>query len=284
MKSKQLTHLQQQFLASLHQGITPWLLESVQPANGFSTASEILNIYLNRAVHRTIDPLYDIFKCLRWLVGDSNFEKLIENFYASSPGEPLSAQALATELASYLGNLDQKTLDALAKNIPTSKQNAKWSTSQALMAASMLDWRCNWVSLNTPNRNTNTDKLIRDLHHHSHIWTRPRLNPSSRVCESGFELEKFYDLVTSNATSQPIPVVEEGSANFLIHANRNEIAIVRRIDDAEARLLNHCDGTHTYASLRHEATFHGHTDNDTEELVKRLILEGVIVTLKEEYV
>ena len=284
MKSKQLTHLQQQFLASLHKGITPWLLESVQAANGFSSASEILDIYLNRAVHRTIDPLNDIFKCLRWLINDSNFESLIKKFYANSPGEPLSAQVLATEFASYLSNLDQTTLDALSKNIPTSKQNTKWTTSQALMAASMLDWRCNWVRLNPPNKSTDTDTLLRDLHHRSHIWSRPRLNPNSRLCESGFDLEKFYDLVTSNAASQPIPLIADGVANFLIHANHDEIAIVRRLDDAETRLLNHCDGTHTYASLRHEATFHGHTDNDTEELVRRLILEGVIVTLKEEYV
>ena len=56
MKSKQLVRLQQQFLRSLHAEPSEWLLNEIEPANGFDSAQAVLNTYLSRAVSRTVDP------------------------------------------------------------------------------------------------------------------------------------------------------------------------------------------------------------------------------------
>jgi hypothetical protein len=45
--------------------------------------------------------------------------------------------------------------------------------------------------------------------------------------------------------------------------------------------LNHCDGTHTIASLSHEARFYGKTKEETMQLIRQLIDEGVIRNLDD---
>ena len=106
MKSIELLHLQQQFLKALHGGDKSWLLNNIVPANGFANSEEVLDIYLSRAQSRTLDPLHNIFKTLRWLVGENTFNHLLSHFYAQAPGETLNTQSLAAEFECLLFKLE----------------------------------------------------------------------------------------------------------------------------------------------------------------------------------
>lgn len=279
MKSPQLLRLQQQFLASLHREPTPWLVDQIIPAKGFADAEEILNIYLHRAMARTVDPLHDVFKTVRWLIGADAFEKLLEKFYISSPGEPLNAQTLATEFASFLGCIDKETLDSLSATYSINIANVNFP--QMLLAAGMLDWRCLWARL-APSRNRKpVQMLIQELQHRCHIWARPRLNRGSRLCVSGVDLQALRALVGTDASEHHrLPMVEGGTATFLIFSDFDNQVIVRRLNHQETLLLNHCDGTHTLASLKHEGSYFNYTDLDTINIVHQLITEGIIVELQ----
>ena len=68
----------------------------------------------------------------------------------------------------------------------------------------------------------------------------------------------------------------------MIYANQNHNDIVRPLDAKEARLLNHCDGTHTIASLIHEGKFFEQSKKQTLGLIKQLIDEGVICDLENK--
>ncbi|CAK23734.1 DNA-binding domain-containing protein [Synechococcus sp. CS-197] len=280
MKSPQLLRLQQQFLASLHREPTPWIVDQIIPAQGFTGAEEILKIYLHRAMARTVDPLHDVFKTVRWLIGAEAFEKILEKFYESSPGEPLNAQTLATEFACFLGCIDKSTLDSLSASYSLDITDVNFP--QMLLAAGMLDWRCLWAKL-APSRNRKpVQELIQDLHHRCHIWARPRLNRGTRLCVSGVDLEALKALAGTDASKHRLPMVEGGIATFLIYSDLENQVIVRRLNHEESLLLNHCDGTHTLASLKHEGSFYNYGDMDTINLVQRLITEGVIVDLQSE--
>ncbi|QEY32328.1 DUF2063 domain-containing protein [Synechococcus sp. RSCCF101] len=283
MKSPQLLRLQQQFLKSLHSRPTPWLLEQIQPAQGFAAPDEVLGIYLHRAMARTVDPLHDVFRSLRWFLGTDPFEGLLERFYASSPGEPLNAQVLASEFAGHLAGLDAAALAEL--KVDPALLPGGLSLPQALVAAALLDWRCLWTSQAPSRRADTAAELIHRLQHHSSLWARPRLDRGSRLCDSGVDLARVCALVEAGAPRQVLPLVEPGCggavATFLIHAGPDHAVQVRRLAADEARLLNHCDGTHTIASLTHEASFHGQSAEATLALVKGLIEEGVIVELQE---
>ena len=74
----------------------------------------------------------------------------------------------------------------------------------------------------------------------------------------------------------------DGVSTFLIYANQDHNAIVRPLDTQEARLLNHCDGTHTIASLIHEGKFFDQSKSQTLKLIKQLIDEGVICDLENK--
>lgn len=279
MKCTELLHLQQEFLRSLHSTPSPWLLERIQPAAGFADAREVLDLYLQRAVARTVDPLHEVFPSVQWLIGRRAFDALMQRFYASSPGEPLSAQVLATEFAGFLGGISEADLAPLE---PESAHAADGiDLSQALVAAALLDWRCLWVRL-APARpgQVSSTRLLRELQHRSHLWARPRLDRGTRLCDSGVDLEEFRRLVETGAPRRPLPLTEQGTAAFLIHAGPTHEVVVRRLQADEARLLDHCDGTHTIASLQHEASFHGRSAAETLALVHRLIEEGVIVELQ----
>jgi hypothetical protein len=109
---------------------------------------------------------------------------------------------------------------------------------------------------------------------------RPRLNSASRLCYSGVDLKELNRLAAEEAIFSFPTKCSEGVSTFLIYANQNHIAIVRPLDTQEARLLNHCDGTHTIASLIHEGKFFDQSKKQTVGLIKQLIDEGVICDLE----
>ncbi|CAK22492.1 DNA-binding domain-containing protein [Synechococcus sp. CS-197] len=285
MKSPQLLRLQQQFLKSLHSGPTPWLLDQIVPARGFAKPDEVLNLYLHRAMARTVDPLHDVFRSLHWLLGDEVFDGLLERFYAFSPGEPLNAQLLASEFAGYLSRLDGAALAALKVDPALLPEGL--TLPQALVAGAMFDWRCMWTSQANSRRSETVDALLHRLHHRCSCWSRPRLDRGTRLCDSGVDLAGWRELVETKEPRQPLPMVQsscDGSvATFLIHSTQDHEVRVRRLAADEARLLNHCDGTHTVTSLIHEASFRGQSAEATMGLLRRLVEEDVIVELQEQF-
>lgn len=283
MKSPQIVRLQQQFLASLHSHSRPWLLKEIIPAPGFTNAGEVLDIYLHRAMARTVDPLNDIFPAVRWLIGETAFEQLLEDFYSHSLGEPLNAQVLASEFANFIGTLSDQEWDKLSLSV-TIDPNCTLTPKQALVAAAMLDWRCHWVSMLPSKKAQDTKLLHKRLHQKESIWLRPCLDECSRLCISAIDIESLYDQVnTSDEKSNHIAYsCSNGPVNFLIHADLNHNVVVRKLKDHEGRLLNHCDGTHTVTSLVHEASFYQQSEEGTMNLLHQLIDEGVITQLKEK--
>ena len=282
MKSPQIVQLQQQFLASLHSQPRQWLLDQIIPAPGFSDANEVLDIYLHRAMARTIDPLNDVFKTVRLLIGGSEFEKLLEDFYGKSLGEPLNAQVLASEFANFIGTLDQHQWEQLSLRV-TVDPDSTMTPKQALVAAAMLDWRCHWVSILPNRKDQNTDLLHKKLKQKDAIWLRPKLDTCSRLCVSAFDIEELYGQVSTGHTESNLIAksCSNGPTHFLIHADLNHNVVVRRLKANEGRLLNHCDGTHTVTSLIHEASFYQQSKEGTLKLIHRLINEGVITQLND---
>jgi len=282
MRSPQIVRLQQQFLASLHDKPRQWLIDQIIPAPGFNDANQVLGIYLHRAMARTIDPLNDVFKSVRWLIGASAFEKLLEDFYGQSLGEPLNAQVLASEFANFIGTLDQHQWERLSLCVnvdPDSTMKPK----QALVAAAMLDWRCHWVSILPNKKSKGTEQLHKKLKQKDAIWLRPKLDNCSRLCVSGFDIEDLYQKVSLTLTESEriAQTCSNGPAHFLIHADLNHNVVVRQLKDNEGRLLNHCDGTHTVISLVHEASFYQQSQEGTLKLIHQLIDEGVITQLND---
>ena len=282
MRSAQIVRLQQQFLASLHDKPRQWLIDQIIPAPGFNDANQVLGIYLHRAMARTIDPLNDVFKSVRWLIGASAFEKLLEDFYGQSLGEPLNAQVLASEFANFIGTLDQHQWERLSLCVnvdPDSTMKPK----QALVAAAMLDWRCHWVSILPNKKSKGTEQLHKKLKQKDAIWLRPKLDNCSRLCVSGFDIEDLYEKVSLTLTESEriAQTCSNGPAHFLIHADLNHNVVVRQLKDNEGRLLNHCDGTHTVISLVHEASFYQQSQEGTLKLIHQLIDEGVITQLND---
>ncbi|MBT6124497.1 MAG: DUF2063 domain-containing protein [Halieaceae bacterium] len=283
MKSAQLVRLQHQFLSSLHKGPTDWLLEQIQPVPGFANAEEVLSIYLHRAMARTIDPLHSVYRSINWMVGDEPLENLLEFFYSQSIGEPLNSQVLAADFASFLDKLDASDLRRLSLGVRLDA-DCGISQSQALTAAGMLDWRRHWVSLANRYHNSSTEQLHKKLHHRSFISLRPRLDGSSRLCVSGVDLVAMCKLVDDKAPAQAVPICQNEPGTFLIHADSDHNVTVRQLEKHDARLLNHCDGTHTIASLCHEASFFGRSHEDTRTLIGTLLDDGVIASLHDELV
>ena len=282
MKSPQIVRLQQQFLASLHSQPRQWLLDQIIPAHGFNDANEVLGIYLHRAMARTVDPLNDVFKSVRWLIGESAFEKLLEDFYRQSLGEPLNAQVLASEFANFIGTLDQHQWERLSLCV-TVDPDSTMTPKQALVAAAMLDWRCHWVSILPNKKSQNTERLHRKLKQKDAIWLRPKLDTCSRLCVSAFDIEDLYRKVSSAPTDSDriAQSCSNGPTHFMIHADLNHDVVVRQLKANEGRLLNHCDGTHTVTSLVHEASFYQQSLEGTLKLIHRLIDEGVITQLND---
>ena len=283
MKSPQIVRLQQQFLASLHSYPREWLLDQIIPAPGFSNANEVLEIYLHRAMSRTVEHLNDVFHSVRWLIGETAFARLLEDFYAQSLGEPLNAQVLASEFANFIGSLSQKGWDKISLAV-TIDTDCTLTPKQALVAAAMMDWRCYWVSI-LPNKDIKeTETLHKRLHQKESIWLRPSLDICSRLCVSGIDIENLFKHVNAKEpdSERIAQSCSNGPATFLIHSDLNHNVIVRKLQDNEARLLNHCDGTHTVTSLVHEASFYQQSQKGTLRLIHQLIDEGVITQFRDK--
>tara|TARA_B110000238_G_C16139793_1_gene445683 strand:- start:4117 stop:4974 length:858 start_codon:yes stop_codon:yes gene_type:complete len=278
MKSSQLVRLQHQFLASLHRGPTDWLLEEILPAPGFTDGKQVLDIYLQRAMARTIDPLHSVYRCVSWMVGAEGLERLMENFYSQSLGEPLNSEIMAADFASFLGSLSPSDFDRLSLSILIDP-NCGFSASQALMAAGVLDWRSHWVSLSNRDQKPPTEQMHKKLRQRTFAGFRPQLDSSTRLCLSGIDLVAMRQLADSETTGQTVPACPNQPGTFLIHEDLNYNLRVRLLSEIEARLLNQCDGTHSIASLCHEASFFGSSTNDTHTLISKLIDEGVITAL-----
>ena len=283
MRSPQIVRLQQQFLASLHDKPRQWLLDQIEAAPGFKDSEEVLEIYLHRAMARTVEPLKGIYQSLQWVLGEDTFNQFVQQFYTDSLGEPLNAQALSTEFASYVGNIGEEQRARLTRiNQDSSKDN--YSTSTMVEAAAMLDWRIHWVTLVANKSKASAEELIRNLNHRNSIWLRPRLNRASRLCYSGIDLKELHRLAAEKTKGSITTKCSDGVSTFLIYANQDHNAIVRPLDTQEARLLNHCDGTHTIASLIHEGKFFDQSKSQTLRLIKQLIDEGVICDLEDKLI
>lgn len=283
MRSPQIVRLQQQFLASLHDKPRQWLLDQIEPAPGFKDSTEVLEIYLHRAMARTVEPLSDIYQCLRWVLGDDTFNQFVKQFYTDSLGEPLNAQALSTEFAAYIGNIGEEARGEI-KISNEDSIGSKYSNSTIIEAAAMLDWRIHWVTLVANKSTASIDELTRRLNHRNSIWLRPRLNRASRLCYSGVDLNELNRLTIEKSKDSSTPKCCDVVSTFLIYADQNHNAIVRQLEKHEARLLNHCDGTHTIASLIHEGKFFDRSKKQTMELIKQLINEGVIRDLENKLI
>ena len=278
MKSTQLLRLQQQFLKSLHAGATPWLLDQIQPAHGFSSSEAVLSVYLERAMGRTVDPLRQSYRILRWLLGDATFDAALTRFYAASLGEPLSAQALATEFAAYFAELPDQEIAALLPTLNAELQ-AGCSPSQLIATAVLLDWRLLWCAL-APSRETpDQDALLRILHHRCHLWSRPRLDRGSRLCTSLVDLVQLKQAMEENLHHCALSLCEQPST-FLVYANGQHDDDVMHVEGLRERILNHCDGTHTISSLIHEQSLYGDTREQTIQELEWLIRSGIIVDLQ----
>lgn len=280
MRSPQIVRLQQQFLASLHSEPRSWLLDQIIPAPAFRDSQEVLKIYLHRAMARTVDPLNQVFHSVRWMMGAEHFEELLERFYADSLGEPLNAEALSTEFVSYLGSLEEEDWVRMADRVSLNSA-CGFTASMALVAAALLDWRCHWVSLIAHRSYESTELLQKKLHQRSSIWQRPTLNPTSKQCVSGVDLVSLNEWVEQNVDPKEVPYTANGPATFLIYADQDHKPKVRLLNSDEARLINHCDGTHTIASLCHEAEYFGRSHQQTRELISALINDGVIRGLND---
>lgn len=283
MKSPQIIRLQQQFLASLHSQPRQWLIDQIIPAPGFKNANEVLDVYLNRAMARTVDPLNDVFRSVRWLVGENAFEHILENFYKQSLGEPLNAQVLASEFANFIGTLSDQQWDQISSTVRMDP-DCTLTRKQALVAAAMMDWRCHWVSILPNKKRKDIDSLHKKLHLKESIWLRPRLDSCSRLCVSAIDIETLYHSVYADEPNAEhvVKACSNGPAHFLIHADLNHNVVVRQLKDNEGRLLNHCDGTHTVTSLIHEASFYQQSEAGTLKLIHQLIDQGVITQLKDK--
>ena len=280
MRSPQIVRLQQQFLASLHSEPRQWLLDQIIPAPAFKDSHEVLRLYLDRAMARTVDPLNQVFHSVRWMMGAEHFEQLIERFYADSLGEPLNAEALSMEFVSYLGSLEEVDWVRMADRVKLNSA-CGFTASMALVAAALLDWRCHWVSLIAHRSYESTELLHKKLHHRSSIWQRPTLNPTSKLCISGVDLVSLSQRVEDNTAPKEVPFCADGPSTFLIYADQDHKPRVRLLNADEARLVNHCDGTHTIASLCHEAEYFDRSHKQTRELISALITDGVIRALKD---
>lgn len=278
MKSTQLLRLQQQFLKSLHAGATPWLLNQIQPAQGFSSSEAVLAVYLERAMGRTVDPLRQSYRILRWLLGDQEFDAALTRFYEASLGEPLSAQALATEFAAYFAELPEQEIEALLPHL-NADIKAACSASQLIGAAVLLDWRLLWCSLAPSREAPGQDALLRILHHRCHLWSRPRLERGSRLCTSLVDLVQLKQAMEEDRHPRELALCDQ-PATFLIYSSNQHDVCVTQIEGVRERILNHCDGTHTISSLIHEQALFGITREQTILELESLIRSRIIVDLQ----
>jgi len=282
MKSIELLQLQQQFLRSLHDAPSPWLLAQIQAARGFSGPDDVLAVYLQRAVKRTVDPLRDIYTRLFWLIGEQSFEQLIEGFYRASLGEPLEAGQMATEFVSYFSSLDDDQLDALLQHGPLAGVAAN-TRCQILVAVAMLDWRLQWVTVSPKRASRGVAALLRDLHHRNHLASRPRLDYGSRLLASKLDLQWVLRAAAQQA-EPAMPMLYETPQQYVLYLAADDQPTVVPIEGLRFRLLSRCDGTHTLFSLIYEQSLYGVEHDAVISEIQALIQEGLIVDLQDTLV
>ena len=281
MKSPQLVRLQQQFLKSLHSGVSPWLLQQVEPAHGFGTAENVLNTYLKRAESRTIDPLKQTYRHLQWLLGEEGFRTLIDDFYKQSLGEPLSAQALNVEFSHFLSSCSEETYRSLLPLPLTSVEHGHHEIWTILVGAAMLDWRLAWCAV-APRRDCSSpDELLQELHHRDHLWARPRLDRGTRLMHSIIDLKQLMQAASQSPRQGPIQLHREPRP-YLIHLSPQETVEVQQLDENSMLILGGCDGTQTLCSIIYEQTLHGSHREAVMERIRQLIQAGIIVKFQSE--
>ncbi len=279
MKSKELLHLQQQFLKALHGGDNTWLINNIVPANGFANSEEVLDIYLSRAQSRTLAPLHNIFQALRWLVGEDSFNHLLSHFYAESPGEPLDPQALAAEFVGLLFTLELSKDNDLNKelfNAVLQPAETTFNPLHIIIASALLDWECSRALLAPRRRLLCQEELQRLLLHRSHLWARPRLERGTIICNSLINLAALKEITQQKAPREAVKTLEKPQ-KYIIFANSSQNICVNSISDTTAQLLKNCDGTHTIASLLQEGFTHGLKHSETISLISHLISHDIIV-------
>ncbi len=279
MKSIELLHLQQQFLKALHGGDKAWLLNNIVPANGFANSEEVLDIYLSRAQSRTLDPLHNIFKTLRWLVGENTFNHLLSHFYAQAPGEPLDPQALAAEFAGLLFTLELSKNNNLKEelfNAVLQPAEATFNPLHIIIASALLDWECSRALLAPRRRRLCQKELHRVLMHRSHLWARPRLERGTIICSSLINLTALREFTLQKSPRKAARILDTPQ-KYIIFANSSENICVESISDPTAQLLQNCDGTHTIASLLNEGFTHGLQHAQTISLINDLVDRDIIV-------
>ncbi|MCT0225786.1 putative DNA-binding domain-containing protein [Synechococcus sp. CS-1328] len=279
MTSRQLLHLQQQFLRSLHSQPTPWLLEQVRPAAGFGgDAREVIELYLKRAMARTVDPLHGIFGGCRWLLGADGLDQLLERFYAFSPGEPINAQQLAYECIGFLSSLPEGELEGLLQRTAGQGMEAR----QAVLEVAMLDWRLSWASLAPPRDGPGVEGLRRQFRERNHRWGRPRLQRGARLALTGYALAELWLAIAADAPLECLPVRTDGPGWYLIQIGRGGVPEVLGLPAAEARLLSGCNGTNTVAALCHQESFFGESLEAVETRLLAWVEAEVVVELQTE--
>lgn len=279
MKSKELLHLQQQFLKALHGGNKSWLLNNIVPANGFANSAEVLDIYLSRAQSRTLDPLHNIFQTLRWLIGEDTFNHLLSHFYAQAPGEPLDPQGLAAEFVGLLFTLELSKNNDLNEELYKAvlqPAEATFKPLQIIITSALLDWECSRALLAPRRRLLCQEELTRLLKHRSHLWARPRLERGTIICSSMINLVALREMIHQKLPREAVETLNNPQ-KYVVFANSSQNVCVESISDTTAQLLQNCDGTHTIASLLQEGFSHGVQYSETISLISDLINQDIIV-------
>ena len=282
MKSRELLHLQQQFLKSLHCHPSPWLLAQIQPARGFSGSDAVLSVYLQRAVKRTVDPLREIYAHLRWLIGDQSFEQLVDGFYAASLGEPLEAGQMATEFATFVSELNDDQLNALMQRVPIVGA-ASTTCRQILVAVIMFDWRWQWVKLAPRRDSRGVDEMLRDFQHRNVLAARPRVDYGTRLMASRLDLQWLLHAAAQQGTPEA-PVLYEMPQQYVLYLGDDDTPVLAPIEGMRQRLLSLCDGSHTLFSLIYEQSLYELEHEAVVNEIQALIRQGLIVELQHNLV
>lgn len=281
MKSPQLVRLQQQFLSSLHAEPSTWLLNQIEPARGFGTADNVLRTYLSRAVSRTVDPLKQIYKHVRWLLGERAFETLVSNFYAQSLGEPLSPLTLSGEFASFIeDNFNQHYCDLLDTPLVDDDQPST-QLNALVIGVALLDWRLNWCELAPQRERMSEEEMLHDLHHRNHLWARPRLDRGTRLFHSIVDFHSLQQADLSQPRSKGISLHQKPEP-YIVYSKDSGEVITRMLDETMQRILSYCDGTHTLASILYQEMLFGDSKEAAQDRIKQLISDRVIVCFQFE--
>jgi hypothetical protein len=281
LKSPQLVRLQQQFLRSLHTEPSAWLLKEIEPALGFGTAQNALNTYLSRAVSRTVDPLRQIYKHVRWILGAQAFEALLSEFYAKAFGEPLSPIDLSSEFAAFIENdFGKQHCDLLLSSLLGDGQSAS-QLRTLITGVALLDWCLNWCEIAPKRESISVEELLRVLNHRSHLWARPRLNRGTRIFHGIVDIEHLLEVDQSQPRTATLRLHDQPKSYLIYFSSPGEVRTIA-LDKATQRILSCCDGTHTLASIFYEEILFGGSKDSAIHEIRQLIIDKIIVCFQYE--